>query len=717
MALIGPILDNRTQRELRDELVRRIPAYTKQWTDHNESDPGIALLELFAHLGESLLYRFNQIPETTRIEFLRLLGVQPRPARAAEVLLAAGTEQPAGVQVLRDSEASAGSVSFQTSDEVYVWPLEAVGAGKTETTDGAEDSKADAREQAGVRNAADAAFYRTVLTAPDPASPDAAAIDVSEQLDRALWIAVLAKETTDVSALAGRTLFLGIAFDEALDPPPAIATLRADEAKTFRASVLAEAPPATSWQLWSGPPGSGAETPLVPLSVVGDTTHGMTTTGVVKLELPTLPRLRGPGDGGTDSPPLIDDEETAARVIAWLRVSRPQAQNIGDSIRRVRWVGANCVRAAQSRTPVPESLGTGTGDANQRLRLAHSPVVRGSVKVQVEEPQGWTDWEEVETFARSGLSDRHFMVDHEDGAVVFGRTLVPQIGERIRVPSYRYSAGKAGNVAAGTVTSFPRHPAVEVTNPFPARGGADTADLREALGAIPGEVHRRDRAVTPEDFAALAKEVTGVARVDVLPLFQPDTPTERAAGVTSVIVVPDLDVRNPAAPLPDIALLREVAAHLQPRRLVTSEVYVIPPEYVPVTIAVGVKVRDGYQVDAVRRWVETIVRQYLSPVPPNGPDGEGWPLARAVRAAELEAVAVQVEGVEYAEGARLGQVTPARGSAARTVTERDVVALEKWQLPELVAIEVVRGEPPFPGMPQPGAQPDRTPVPLPPEVC
>src|SRR5215204_2295234 len=99
MALISPTLDNRTFEQLREELLRRIPVYAPEWTDHNESDPGIALLELFAYLGESLLYRFNQIPDTTRIEFLRLLGVRPRPAQPARVMLAAGTELPAGVQV------------------------------------------------------------------------------------------------------------------------------------------------------------------------------------------------------------------------------------------------------------------------------------------------------------------------------------------------------------------------------------------------------------------------------------------------------------------------------------------------------------------------------------------------------------------------------------------------------------------------------------------
>ena len=67
MPLPTPILDDRSWQQLRDELVRRIPVYNPEWTDHNPSDPGITLLELFAYLGETLLFRFNQIPEATRL--------------------------------------------------------------------------------------------------------------------------------------------------------------------------------------------------------------------------------------------------------------------------------------------------------------------------------------------------------------------------------------------------------------------------------------------------------------------------------------------------------------------------------------------------------------------------------------------------------------------------------------------------------------------------
>ena len=58
-----PNLDNRTFQGIVDELKQRIPLYCPEWTDHNVSDPGVTLIELFAYVVEQMLYRMNQIPE------------------------------------------------------------------------------------------------------------------------------------------------------------------------------------------------------------------------------------------------------------------------------------------------------------------------------------------------------------------------------------------------------------------------------------------------------------------------------------------------------------------------------------------------------------------------------------------------------------------------------------------------------------------------------
>lgn len=744
MALISPILDNRSYEQLRDELIRRIPVYAPEWTNHNESDPGIALVELFAYLGESLLYRFNQIPDAARIEFLRLLGVRPRPAQPAATLLAASTEQPDGVQVLKGAAAAAGAVFFQTTDEVYIWPLKVVAAGKTPEDPAKSRAGKDSSKDALARAKATqdtAQFYRTRLVSADPLAADAVMVDVSAQADQALWIALLRKDSTDVEKLANRTLFVGIAFDESLVEPPRLESLDPAGADVFRSNRLTSSPPPMLWRLWNGPksaaaPGSGdKQQAFQNLTVLGDTTRGLVTTGVVKLELPArLPALTGATTGGKDSPPPLDDEKIAQNVIAWIQVLRPRpADQSGnsapaspsgrnDSISRVRWVGVNAVQAVQARTAAAELLGNGTGDAEQRLPLNHHPVVPGSTRLEVEEPAGWRSWQEVQNFSNSGAEDRHFLVDYEHGSVSFGRALVPQIGERIRVLSYQYGGGAAGNVAAGAVTALPGTAGVKVANPLPAVGGNDGVGIAEAMDAIPAEVHRHDRAVIAEDFRDLARMVSGVKRAETLPLLHPDNPTVPAAGVVSVMVFPENDMQNPAAPMPDLGLLRRVAVYLDARRLVTTELYVIPPEYVKISVSVGVQVRTGYQVDAVRRWVELILRQYLAPVPPFGPEGGGWPLGRTIRRAELEAVAVQVEGVEYLEDLLLaqlpaGQQAQNQGGNPAQLPSQQRIDLKAWQVPELAEITVVPG-PPLPlGTDYAPAPADKVPVPLPPEVC
>jgi predicted phage baseplate assembly protein len=376
----------------------------------------------------------------------------------------------------------------------------------------------------------------------------------------------------------------------------------------------------------------------------------------------------------------------------------------------VRWVGLNAVSAVQSRTAAAELLGTGTGDPDQSFPLANHPVLRGTVRLQIEEIDGWHDWEEVDDLLGARADDRAFAVDYALGTVSFGRR-VPQLGERIRTLSYQYGGGVAGNVPAGAVNAINGVGGVEVINPLVGAGGSDTVSLDNALDAIPAEVHRRDRAVIADDFRDLAEQLPDVIRAETLPLLHPDTPTVPAAGVVSVVIFPSEDMRKPNAPVPDFDLLRRIAKHLDRRRLVTTELYVIPPTYKPIAVSAGVAVRNGYQVDAVRRWVELILRQYLAPVPPFGPDGGGWPLGRAIRRAELEAVAVQVEGVEYLENLLLGEKT------GTVLTQKELIELKRWEIPELIQITVVRGDPLELGADVEPPPPDKTPVPLPPEVC
>src|SRR6059036_2830680 len=87
MPLTIPTLDNRRYQDLLNEALARIPVHTPEWTNFNKSDPGVTIIEIFAFLTETLLYRCNQVPERNRLKFLQLLGIPLQPGSAAQGLV------------------------------------------------------------------------------------------------------------------------------------------------------------------------------------------------------------------------------------------------------------------------------------------------------------------------------------------------------------------------------------------------------------------------------------------------------------------------------------------------------------------------------------------------------------------------------------------------------------------------------------------------------
>jgi predicted phage baseplate assembly protein len=714
LPLPAPILDDRSYQQIRDELIRRIPVYAKDdWTDHNPSDPGVTLIELFAFLGENLLYRFNQIPEATKLAFLRMLQIPLRPASAARALLTLALKDaiPAGLLVDLSREAKAGDVSFETLNEVRVWPLEAVAVGRVAapapTAGEAKDFATAALDaRGGLKPGEQAAFYQSATVPEDPTAPGAMPVNIQATVDGALWIAVLQAESIDTpvlendlrKALGKGLLNVGFVPDEEIQPGDPPQACPGESPRTVSAEVV-----------WEASTGQREEDkPYREIAVESDTTRGLTQQGVVRLRLPDaftelgVPRFDTEPDlAGTGVyPPGLEDEKKDARVLFWLRASRRRSEDA--PLGRVLFVGINATEVVQTLKAGPEFLGTGNAQASQVYPLVHRPVLAGSVSVQVEEDGRWMDWQVVDGFDASVEDSRHCVIDLEAGTVRFGNALrgrAPQIGERIRVREYRWGGGPDGNVGPKAIAKI-EGVDVDAANPLPARGGAPAEPVADALERVPSELRRRDRAVTEGDFQELALATPGadVGRAECIPLFHPPTRNLQAAGVVSVVVWPRVDRKHPDAPVPDRTLLRQVCCWLDARRLITTELYVIPPTYRKVAVAVGLEPKPGYGVEAVRRWVELVIRQYLAPLPPYGPDGRGWPLGRPVFGPELEAAALQVEGVEFLYGLNLAHWDGAQWVQAATVDcLPQPIALERWEVPQLAEITVVQNAPLDPG--------------------
>lgn len=87
MGVPVPNLDDRSFTDLVAEATERMRQMDPDWTDLSVHDPGIVLVEAFAHLTDILLYRLNRVPERLYATFLNLLGTSVGPPGGAGVTL------------------------------------------------------------------------------------------------------------------------------------------------------------------------------------------------------------------------------------------------------------------------------------------------------------------------------------------------------------------------------------------------------------------------------------------------------------------------------------------------------------------------------------------------------------------------------------------------------------------------------------------------------
>ena len=204
MPIVPPRLDDRSFDDLVAELLARIPAHTPEWTDPRPGDPGRTLLELFAWLTDTLLYRANLIPERQRLVFLRLLGEALRPAIAAEglVSLQLDEEQVGEPVTLASFAALEGPVPFETRGELTVQPVSLAAYYKRPLSE-AEAVELDPvllglQEVYGLESLP-RGYVSTPVFADGMAEPGG--FDLIEQsVDRSLWLALLAPDASEVTA-------------------------------------------------------------------------------------------------------------------------------------------------------------------------------------------------------------------------------------------------------------------------------------------------------------------------------------------------------------------------------------------------------------------------------------------------------------------------------------------------------------------------------------
>jgi predicted phage baseplate assembly protein len=468
-------------------------------------------------------------------------------------------------------------------------------------------------------------------------------------------------DSTDRKNLVSRSLSLYLQVDDRKDRPFSRAGAR-------RESDVLE------WQFWDGLEWRRLD--------VSDETESLAFPGLVVFVVPEEIVAR---TDFVESSPLY-----------WFRViSRSSGLT---KLPRLRGILINTTLATHTLTLENEVLGSSDGTPYLRFYAARNPILK-DVQLQVREAESaaeiaqilrevpddaveirrddslrvqevWVRWDEVRDFLGSDQDSRHYVVDRQSGEIDFGDgehgRIPPRGSNNIRLRRYQTGGGAQGNKSPDKINQLRTAiPYVEsATNLVEASGGFDLEEMDRVRARGARTVRHRSRAVTLEDYQDLAKLATPeVARAKCVPLrdlaADPDALRPKP-GVVSLIIVPKTQEIKPS---PSAALLRQVRSYLDRYRDLTTELVVVGPDYVRISVEAELVISAGGEAGRIAAEVNGRLQEFLHPLS-GGSTQQGWRFAEVPHRSDFYGLCASIPGVDFISLLRVSRLEERSGAIA-----------------------------------------------------
>ena len=679
-------LDDRRFEDIVDQAKRLIPQYCPEWTDHNVSDPGVAMIELFAWMTELLLYRVNQVPDLMYVRFLEMMGVQLTSPVSASVPITfySTAPQPTEMTIPSFTEVATlrtetqAAIIFSTNHDLIIRPVRVMNLINQANPSGLHiDPKSKLLDK---KSNADRIFYlgsekievNTVGQKPVNSGGNSGLQTTG------------GKMFSDVPKVDDRFL---IAFEDDHSHHVLAVVIECDRAAGT--GIDPDFPP-LAWEVLQS---NGRITQWVPCEVEVEGTWGFNRDGEIVLRLPKMHKA------------TFEHENAAFWLSCRVAYTSDKTKGLygyeqSPRLKSIRIESRGAiVQATHAVTVTNEHVGLSNGIAGQRFALRNKPILTRATPeavLHVQTPGHELEvWTEVRDFADSQPGDRHYTLDTLEGTIqlppaliqpdatlyVFGA--IPAKGASLTMPHHQYGGGVIGNVAREAIsvlkTSIPY--VARVVNWQASVGGRDAQSLEDAKLRAPKMLRNRSRAVTASDYVFLTSHVLGVARAHCAGAgnqLQPISGDIRPGHVI-VSVLPDLAAVRPETSntltvmgLPEKALAATVAtdqsnmvARIADERMQLSaelkmEVQRTLEEVKPlgitldvrqvsmtrVRVVADIKGASGVDPKTIEQQALERLHQFLNPYS-GGNDGNGWPFGRALHKAELISLLSMIPNVEF----------------------------------------------------------------------
>jgi hypothetical protein len=255
------------------------------------------------------------------------------------------------------------------------------------------------------------------------------------------------------------------------------------------------------------------------------------------------------------------------------------------------------------------------------------------------------EWSQRHNLISSGGEDMDFVVEVDDSGAAFIRFgdgrygAAPEPGSMFYA-SYRVGNAIAGNVGAGTIAHIQSDDSriIGAWNPLPAFGGTEPESVELVRMKAPMAFRSQERAVTPEDYAEIARRFPGVQNA-----------VARFCWTGSWITV-SLMVDRKSGIAVDDRFRADMIRHIDKFRMVGHDLEAADPIFVSIDLTLTVCISPEYIQDDVR---EALEQELSNRLLPDGRMGLFHPdnltFGQTVYLSSIYETALKVEGVDYVQ--------------------------------------------------------------------
>ena len=572
MKKLAPDLFQRRFQDLVEMGRARLPALSPEWTDHNAHDPGITLMELLAWTTEAQLYSLSRMRRDERDAYAAMLGIRPAGVQPARGLIWPDRLDPnSPVATFKNSVVipEDADIRLASSENPIFRPW------CTLLWTPGQISKLQTRDRVGLMLDHVAADQRGGL----PFLPFGAKAGHNE-------VFALTFHCGDQAGLFGKNRR---AAHGALWPIGVLVPTRPG----------AIDPPLSEPYNWSPLTATLVSEDLrCNLKIAVDTTRGLLTTGVLLLDLDSVP----------SSPQTFTIEFRSTNGFPF-----PP---------RVLRFEPNVIPIIQRRT-IARELHVANGLPNWSFLLNVPGLSFASneepVTIETVDFRGTTVWQRCDRTSDAGPHDFVYEFDTQSGKVTFGNGVngyKPKEDSQVFV-TYEVSDGAGGQVARNRKWHVTGVVGIIGSNVDAVTGGSDLLGTRG---------NRREARKLSQDDHALVSSSDIIAAARALPLLNvarawvpaPD-PHLPQTGVVRLVAMRYRDVDNGDETAVETDLwLETIRRRLVPRIPLGSRLQVTAPRYIPFSIQATLEAKSGRDPAAITKAVRETLNQRLALLPSPG---------------------------------------------------------------------------------------------------